>query len=392
MKLHNFRISNFRSFLGEQIINFNFDDKNTNVIYGPNGSGKSNLYIGLTFFRNFIWHSTKFEGQKMNYNYFALSSDNDNKPTKLSAVFSNSDFMYDYGYSLLNGIITDEYLKRKDLGSKSKFEIIFRRGSIDKNRYTEFGFTSETLRKTRPDALVLTKAWEDNNKIATDVFKWLDHFKLINGSSQDQNITAKKILETEGYKEQVLDLLKKADLYIQDVEANQVNLPEELLNELPLRDDFKASIDRTGYEVITSHFVHDTEGKITGIRKLSMNGDESMGTRRIFELAYPLIDTLEKGNILYIDDFEIYLHPKECLFIVSLFEEENNQNGSQLIINTHNTQIINQVGRDNVILFGKNNREETVIGKIPKDIRTTDASIEKKYNKGLFGAVPNIKR
>ena len=59
---------------------------------------------------------------------------------------------------------------------------------------------------------------------------------------------------------------------------------------------------------------------------------------------------------------------------------------------THATQIMNQVDRKNIYLFGKNAKEETVIGNIPGTIRQDDRLIEKKYLKGLFGSIPNVER
>ena len=78
--------------------------------------------------------------------------------------------------------------------------------------------------------------------------------------------------------------------------------------------------------------------------------------------------------------------------MVSLFDKQNNPNDAQLIINTHSSQLLNWLGRNNVHLVGKNAHEETIIEKISTEIRADDSSLEKKYLNGLLGAVPNIKR
>lgn len=390
MKLHSFSVGNFKSFLGVQTIAFNFDKRNTNVIYGPNGSGKSNLFQAIQFYRDFIRNSTKFEGQNLGYQNFLLSAVDHEIPTTLAALFSTDKFIYKYEFSILGNRVVNEYLQRKRGIRNSSFETIFRRLSVDKGRYEKYGFDSVLMKSTRPDALLLTKAWENNNKIANDIFIFLEHLKLIN-NHQNAGATAQKIATDDKYRLKVLELLQNADLFIQDVAAFERDMPEEIVNKLPLSDVLKAKLDRRGYEIVTSHFVHDDRGVVSGVKKLSMVAHESMGTKRIFELAYPLIDTLERGNTLYVDDFEIYLHPRETAFIIDLFATRNNPKGAQLIVNTHNTKIFDQVGKNNVHLFGKNNREETIIGSIPGDIRATDTALEKKYDKGLFGAVPNIK-
>jgi AAA15 family ATPase/GTPase len=167
-------------------------------------------------------------------------------------------------------------------------------------------------------------------------------------------------------------------------------MPDDLFDQLPIYKAVKSKLDRTTYDVSTVHLVHDSNGRVVDTKSMSL-GTESTGTNRIFELAFPILDTLEKGYILYIDEFETYLHPKECKFLIELFKSSENINNAQLIINTHNTQLLDLVGRDSIHLVGKNNREETIIGQISKNIRSDDKLLEKKYAKGMFGAVPNIK-
>ena len=110
----------------------------------------------------------------------------------------------------------------------------------------------------------------------------------------------------------------------------------------------------------------------------------------MYELALPVIDALEKGDILCIDEFELFLHPQECSYIINLFKNQNlNKRNAQLIILTHATQIMSQLDRKDIHIFGKNSREETIIGSVPSSIRQDDRLIEKKYLRGLFGGVPN---
>jgi hypothetical protein len=319
---------------------------------------------------------------------FIFNDKSEMLPTSLQAEMQTTKYTYKYHFSILLGEIKDEALSRKLNSGNSGYETLFSRRSLDKNRYEKYGFDSSMLKSTRADALVLTKAWENNNKYALDVFEWLDHLKLVSGN-QPINQTAQKMVEDSNFKTKLLDLLHRADLSIQDITASKINLPEEVFNNLPIKDEFKKGMDRTGYNLMTTHIVRSSNGEVVDTKQLPMSL-ESEGTRRIFELAFPVIDTLKHGNILYVDEFENHLHPRECEFLVELFTGEENTSESQLIINTHNTQVIDQVGRNNVHLLGKNSREETMIAGIPKDVRTDDPALEKKYNKGVFGAVPNV--
>jgi uncharacterized protein len=388
MRLVSFSVGNYRSFFGEQTIAFGGGDKHVDVIFGPNGSGKTNLFMAIGFFRDFIRTSTKFEGRSMQYFSFMLSEGSQKSPTSFKAEMETTECVYRYHFSLLLNKVVDETLSRKGLSADDNYETIFSRKSLDKNRYEKYGFDATLLKRTRDDALVLTKAWENNNKYALDVFAWLDHLHLISGD-QPMGETAQKVAEDGKFKAKLLDLLRRADLFIQDVTSIRTNVPDELLNSLPITDELKKTIDRTGYNVTTTHILRDSGGGVVGTMQMPLVL-ESNGTRRIFELAFPLIDTLEQGNILYVDELETHLHPRECQFIVDLFTGDANATGAQLVVNTHSTQLMDRVGRNNIHLFGKNGREETIIGSIPKDVRPDDPALERKYNKGMFGAVPNV--
>lgn len=389
MKLINFTIENFKSFLDKQTITFDLDCNNVDIFVGPNNSGKSNIFQAIAFYKSFIQKSTAFESDKEQLEPFAFHIDSKDKPITLSAEMQTKKSVYVYEFSYQGSKVVDETLKRSAISEKKVFKTIFSRPSMDKNRYADFGFDSKLLRSTRDDALVLTKAFENNNKYALEIFDWLSHLRFVSGSPSKRD-TARKISEDEEFKGKVLDLLRRADLCIQDLESVKSSLPDEFIDQLPVYKAIRSKLDRTTYEVRTTHMVYDNNGKVVGTKTMSLNS-ESTGTRRIFELAYPILDTLESGNILYIDEFETHLHPKECEFLIELFKsEEENKNKAQLIINTHNSQLIDLVGRDSVHLAGKNKQEQTVIGSISKKIRADDQSLEKKYYKGLFGAVPNI--
>ena len=388
MKLVSFSISNFRSFLSEQSVSFDVDDTNVDIFVGPNNSGKSNILQAMAVFKSFIQSSTSFQAPRELLAPFAFNEEAKNMPTTLSAEMQLDKFIYSYSFSVQDSKVTSEVLKRCRLNSKKSYDTLFSRLSMDKNRYKEFGFDSKMLRATREDSLVLTKAFENNNKYALDVFNWLNHFLFVSGSLE-QNGTAKRISEDDEFKKKVLDLLRRADLSIQDLNSTKINVPDDIFDQLPIYKSVKSKLDRTAWDVRTTHMVYDSSGKVTRTRAMP-KATESTGTRRIFELASPILDSLENGNILYIDEFETHLHPKECEFLVELFTSEENSSNAQLILNTHNAQLLDRVGRDSIHLVGKNSREETIIGKISRNIRTDDKLLEKKYTKGMFGAVPNI--
>ena len=71
--------------------------------------------------------------------------------------------------------------------------------------------------------------------------------------------------------------------------------------------------------------------------------EESHGTHKMFAFAGPILDTLERGGILFIDEIDSGLHPDLVSFIIRLFNsKKNNPNNAQLLSTNHNTDLLNQ--------------------------------------------------
>lgn len=384
MKIKRFSVKNYRSFDKEQTVTFNEDDKNVTLIYGPNGAGKSNFFKAILFFGNFIHTSTRAYGQKLIYENFALRKGSEKDSTVFSIELEAKHGSYEYSFALLNGIVKKETLKRL---SPEGQKTIFSRNSMKNSEYDKNGFTSELYRTTRPDALVLTRGYETNNEYAIEFFEIFNHIHLISGR-QPSAMTAKTTIAKPKYREQVLELLRRSDLFIQDFSVSEQKVINEQIGNAAVDGNVESKIESTIYNVTTSHFLRDENGKVLGSQQFSLQYGESEGANRIFELAYPILDSLENGNVLYIDDFGDSLHTNECRFLVGLFSSSLNKYGAHLIINTHREALMRDVGYKNILLFGKDNFESTSIGKIPGESR--DANLENKYIRGDFGAVPRI--
>ncbi len=376
MKIISFAIENCYSFRGRTELKFDFDERNAVAILGPNGSGKTNFFRALLNFRDFVQSSTDFKTLGVYYEPFRLRVGSAERPTEFTMEFEARKHIFRYSYALLGDVVMDENLKWSEKLKKPQYKTVFSRKSIRNGEYEELGFTKELLKTTRSDALVLTRAFQVNNPIAVEIFDFLKKLNLVAGW-QSADMTAKKIVDDAEYKAKVLALLNQADLFIQDVTGVEMK-----------KTGLEMLLGGDRYNVMTSHYVRDEAGKVIGMQQFNMFVQESTGTRRIFELAYPILEALDQGKILYIDEFETALHPNECVFLVKLFKSELNKKKAKLIVNTHSAQLLEYLGYKNVVLFGKNNFEETEIGKIPSESR--DVAIEKKYLQGRYGAVPRV--
>ena len=116
--------------------------------------------------------------------------------------------------------------------------------------------------------------------------------------------------------------------------------PQDISGHIP--DELKQVLISKGKMLVTKHNVFNPAGTMTDSVLWSMQ-DESEGTQKLFALSAPLIETLEKGETLVVDELDSKLHPMIMRFIINLFHStESNPNHAQLIFATHDTNLLSQ--------------------------------------------------
>jgi AAA15 family ATPase/GTPase len=222
------------------------------------------------------------------------------------------------------------------------------------------------------------------------------------------NVTLES-LEDDKFKEKIVEFLKVADLGIHDIQkGNETsitvgNMPEDIPEKLKKVFELMLSNDNLDtkieqFNLFSLHKKLNEKGDFEAYEKFDFGRNESQGTQKIFSLAGPLLDTLEKGKILVIDELEARLHPLITRFITSLFHNNMaNPNNAQLVFATHDAQLLNReyFRRDQLWFTEKDEFSSTDLYSLAeykessKKIRK-DASYMKDYILGKYGAIPFI--
>jgi AAA15 family ATPase/GTPase len=148
--------------------------------------------------------------------------------------------------------------------------------------------------------------------------------------------------------------------------------------------------------VRTKHPKWNEKGEQVGLVEFDMDMNESHGTQKAFYLAGPVLDVLQRGAVLVIDEMEARLHPLVTKELISLFNsEKHNPHHAQLILTTHDTNLLsNKVFRRDQIWFVEKDRQSAshlyslAEIKVNNNLIRNDASYEDDYLKGRYGAVP----
>jgi len=84
-------------------------------------------------------------------------------------------------------------------------------------------------------------------------------------------------------------------------------------------------------ELQSFHKKFNAENQEIGSVLFELDEDESQGTQKFFALSAPVLDTLEKGKILLIDELDASLHPMLTECFIQLFNNKE--------LNKHNALI-----------------------------------------------------
>ena len=95
-------------------------------------------------------------------------------------------------------------------------------------------------------------------------------------------------------------------------------------------------------DIKTFHKKFDDNGKVVSVEEFKMDEDESEGTKKLFSLIGLVIDTINHGKVLIVDELDTQLHPLITTYIINMFNStDKNPGNSQLIFNTHDTNFLN---------------------------------------------------
>ena len=409
-----FKVRNFRSIKDEQVLSLvATSDKNlaeTNacntgiaavprvlrsaVVYGANASGKSNLIMALQFMRSMVMHSvrTKPEGMDFGVKPFLLERKSSSSPTSFEAMILLDGVRYEYGFSMTpKRIISEQLLVYKNFKPQQWFKRTYNK----KTGKDEFVFKTG-LRgaknvwqsATRPDSLFLSVAMHLNSEDVKPICDWFaSQCEVIPDLVDLSPMYTAKLIESDGKEKAVRDFLASADTGISGIKVTKEKMPSPGYNVDLLTGETKAvSREREVPKVIFNHAGVDTG-------EVAFNFvDESSGTRRLFAYAGPLLNILENGKTLVVDELDTSLHPLLLTRLVKLFHDPaTNTGNAQLIFSTHDATLLRAYGlfrRDQIWFTDKGADQATTLTSLAEFKTRKTENIERYYLDGRYGGTP----
>ena len=365
----------------------NFNVLKTVGVYGPNNSGKTCLVKCIRAIKNVLLDNKS--GLLRN-----IFSDNEVCQLGVTFLVQGRKFSYDFWYNAKS----DEYVYetfaeiRKDQYGNEKEVIWLKRDTIREEYYC----IDEAAQTMMPIIsknnlfcyLIDISKFESLKEMKKILVGFAEKIDIINMNNIPMKHTIELMKNRNNLQEKIVEFIKNADLYMDDfryVDADKIQVeasdeggrPEEKALDIPenIMDQIRLVSTYKGVPVPSMIF-------------------DSTGTKKIAAIASYVIEALEEGRFLVVDELDSSIHFKLTRAIVALFNNELNTN-AQMIFTVHDINLMDckRMFRKEQLWFVHKDEDGVYVYSLAdftaqEGVRDTTDVMEK-YRKGALGALPD---
>lgn len=365
----------------------NFNVLKTVGVYGPNNVGKTCLVKCIRAIKHVLLD--KKSGLVPN-----IFSDNEVCQLGVTFLAYGRKFSYDFQYNAKTNEYTYESFSEmlKDQYGNEKEVNWLKRDTINEVYYC----TDEDVQAMMPIIsknnlfyyLVDISKFECLKEMKDILVSFAEKIDIINMNNIPMKHTIELMKNRNNLQEEIVDFIKNADLYMDDFkyvdidkiqvkasdeeerpEEKALDIPENIMDQIRLVSTYK------------------------GVHVPSMLFD-STGTKKIAAIASYVIEAIEEGRFLVVDELDSSIHFKLTRAIVALFNNELNTS-AQMIFTVHDINLMDckRMFRKEQIWFVHKDEEGVYVYSLADftaqaGVRDTTDVMEK-YRKGALGALPD---
>lgn len=367
------------------------------LIYGRNASGKSNVLVALKALQFLVANSDSFKhGMSIPpYEPFKFDTAYSKKPVYFEIDFisieNKTKFKYIVSFDRKNIVFEGLYIYPEGIKSKLFERKMSTVSYGDYYRGTKKKIENDLL----PNQLFLSKSSTSKVEYLDECYLYFNKYlyvSTIHDTEYDNTIIrafSEVLTKDDKLKKNLLELLKASDTSINDFRITESAKEMQFSDNVP--EEIKKSItEKYKYEVYTNHTLFENGVEI-GQETLNLE-NESFGTKKLFAIGALILDALDDGGVIVIDELDKGLHPIISKLLISLFNSKtNNPNNTQLIFATHDSNLLDLdvLRRDQISFVDKEYEGHSIFYKLSdiKGIRK-DMPIDKWYLSGRFKAIP----
>ncbi len=363
----------------------------TCAIFGANASGKSTLIRAMSLLQGLVLVSFKHLPEaQLNVKPFLLDKEFSLQPTLFEVSVSIDGVRHQYGLEFNKERIVSEWLLVYKTARPQKWFHRYLSPGTGKEEY-EFsphfkGQKRTWQEQTRPNALFLSTAIQFNSEMLKPLYQWFSRgiFTVLGGLPLDGGYTTGEIQKGQGT--DVVRFLQSADLSIHEITVEeQSGLHRTMDVDLRKGEILKSEIKNA--KAIIPKFLHKV-GEQEAILEFQ---EESDGTQKMYGLAGPLIDILDKGSVLIYDELDSRLHPLLTRKIIEIFQNPiSNPNGAQLVFSSHDTSLLDAdlLRRDQIWFLQKDSSQAASLTPLTDFHPRKGEALMRGYLTGRYDGIP----
>ena len=365
----------------------NFNVLKTVGVYGPNNAGKTCLVKCIRAIKNVLLNKK---------NGLVPNIISNQEVCQLGVTFLeygrkfSYDFWYnaktdEYVYESFSEVLKDQYGNEKEVNWLKRDTINEVYYSTDKNVQ---GMMPMISKNNLFCYLVDVSKFGCLREMKDILIGFAEKIDVINMNNIPMQHTIDLMKNRNNLQEKIIEFIKHADLYMDDfryVNSDQIQVnasdesekPEEKALDIP-----ESIMDQI--RLVSTY---------KGVRVPSMLFD-STGTKKIAALASYVIEALEEGRFLIVDELDSSIHFKLTRAIVAMFNNELNTS-AQMIFTVHDINLMDckRMFRKEQIWFVHKDEEGVYVYSLADftaqdGVRDTTDVMEK-YRKGALGAIPD---
>ncbi len=370
------------------------------AIFGANASGKSNVQEAFRYMATYVLQSLNYGGDETSAlkkksvyfkpTPFLFDAESKTAESSFEVYFMDSEEngakTYNYGFSVNNTGVCEEWLNVKTKSSRGTFKPIFYRKGNELDLSGIPSMSQDNLKiALEKETLVVSLGAKLKISKLKHIRDWFVYNEVANFGQPVENLVLSQIIPSGFADDKTVQ--QRVVQYFSSFDPSIIDFNVEVLK----------STDEE-----TDHIKIEAIHRIIGSNKTASIPleHESAGTLKMFAL-YPMLQfVLSTGGVLFIDELNARLHPLLVrTFVITFLNADINIKHAQLVFTTHDSWQLNSnmLRRDEIWFTEKNDDGVSTLYSLADFIDEDgykirkDENYEKNYLLGKYGAIPTLK-
>ena len=354
------------------------------TIYGANASGKSNLLKAMKMIQDGIllqnFTAKEWIGK---IEPFHLDARKEKADTLLEVSFLLAEKLYRYGFFVNREQVTEEFLYLEGDDAQD----LFIRNKVGEIIGGEWASLFKDI-PLEPDRLALSSLLYSPitavHPVLQSFLEWFTEMRIILDTSKIGLSPSIARMHLGKYRHNLLTLIQVADPTILDIVVHEIN---------------HQSTGKRESAFFVVKMRRNEEGEAEAYcERFRFQDTESAGTVKLLSLAGPIIEALEKGGLLMVDEMDTQFHTLMTRYVLELFSGQYNDKGAQLVYSTHDiTNLSSSLFRRDQVWFvekdsySASHLTSLVEYRFDDEERKNSFEFFRNYLNGKYGAIPFVR-